>query len=252
MKQIGKKPVIYLFPPKPMEIRVMLGLVPQWEFSALFPDVLVEQKALVASQGRVGQTVAWEVSAQPNGVIRDKNGMEVSYLYWEAEVRRADIIDSPPAIPPLSQSVGDEVFDPSHPILTPGNSVVLSTHSVPIYLDNALRALGLHIEARTSFITFWIPDFNEHPYVQLRFLPQQSYSVAAPLEITPRPDAILRVFMLWKGISEEDRRQPSCDQAASRADRPVDWWKDIVGIEDDERIPGDLFRVIEWGGMQVY
>jgi hypothetical protein len=51
--------------------------------------------------------------------------------------------------------VGDmEVFDPSRPSVSPVNSILLPIGKVPGYLDAALKALTLHTEARTSFITF--------------------------------------------------------------------------------------------------
>ncbi len=38
--------------------------------------------------------------------------------------------------------------------LTDINSVILSTSTTAPYLDKALTILGLHVEARTSFITY--------------------------------------------------------------------------------------------------
>lgn len=53
-----------------------------------------------------------------------------------------------------STPVGDaETFDPSRPSLSPGDSILLPIGKVPGYLDAALKALTLHTEARTSFIT---------------------------------------------------------------------------------------------------
>jgi hypothetical protein len=53
-----------------------------------------------------------------------------------------------------STPVGDaEAFDPSRPSVTPGNSILQPISKVPGYLDVALKALTLHTEARTSFIT---------------------------------------------------------------------------------------------------
>ena len=46
-----------------------------------------------------------------------------------------------------------ETFDPSRPFLNPGDSVLLPIGNVAGYLDAALKALKLHTEARTSFIT---------------------------------------------------------------------------------------------------
>jgi hypothetical protein len=47
-----------------------------------------------------------------------------------------------------------EAFDPSHPSLSPGDSILLPTGKIPGYLDVVLKALTLHAEARTSFITY--------------------------------------------------------------------------------------------------
>ena len=116
--------------------------------------------------------------------------------------------------------VGDrEAFDPSCPSVSPGDSVLLPIGKVPGYLDTALKALTLHTEARTSFITYafsfptflslkshrdafsfcsivshvqnsvlgpgfvgyWLPDLLKHEYVALRFLTQASYEQAAKM-----------------------------------------------------------------------
>ncbi len=47
-----------------------------------------------------------------------------------------------------------ETFDPSRPSLSPGNSILLPIGKISGYLDAALKALTLHTEARTSFITY--------------------------------------------------------------------------------------------------
>jgi hypothetical protein len=47
----------------------------------------------------------------------------------------------------------DAIFDPAAPGLTPENSVLVGIDTLPAYLDRALACLGLHVEARTSFIT---------------------------------------------------------------------------------------------------
>jgi len=51
--------------------------------------------------------------------------------------------------------VGDlGAFDPSRPSVSPADSILLPIGKVPGYLDTALKALTLHTEARTSFITY--------------------------------------------------------------------------------------------------
>ncbi len=85
---------------------------------------------------------------------------------------------SPPSSPRLGPAHSDIIspFDPSMPGLTDTNSVVLPASKTALYLDKALIALGLHIEARTSFITYVTtssiilfvqkipPDIGFHPF----------------------------------------------------------------------------------------
>ena len=47
-----------------------------------------------------------------------------------------------------------ETFDPAPPSLSPGDSILLPIGKITSYLDAALKALALHTEARTSFITY--------------------------------------------------------------------------------------------------
>ena len=67
---------------------------------------------------------------------------------------------SPPSSPTLATpaSMGEEVFRPNLSGLSDEDSVVLPVSNVTPYLDTALAALGLHTEARTSFITYVAPS----------------------------------------------------------------------------------------------
>jgi len=68
--------------------------------------------------------------------------------------------------------VGDlEAFDPSRPSVSPAHSVLLPIGKVPGYLDTALKALTLHTEARTSFITyaFSLPTFPSRKFYRNLF-----------------------------------------------------------------------------------
>ena len=80
--QRGGKPVIYLFPPSGSEVEasVKLSLVPEWEFSGIYPVVPITP----AQSG--GGALEWNVRASSDGTLLEKNtGLEVSYLFWEAE-----------------------------------------------------------------------------------------------------------------------------------------------------------------------
>lgn len=83
----------------------------------------------------------------------------------------------------------------------------------------------------------------------MRFVPQAAYERAAPLDIVPAPDIVTRVFMLYKGVEENALLDWS--SARARAADDVAWWKDVVGVNVDRARDARLFRVLEWGGMEV-
>lgn len=80
--QVGGKPVIYLMPPagSDIEASVKLSLIPEWEFSAVYPAVATKRTPTG------GKSVEWNVHASSDGTLLERNtGLEVSYLFWEAE-----------------------------------------------------------------------------------------------------------------------------------------------------------------------
>lgn len=74
------------------------------------------------------------------------------------------------------------------------------------------------------------------------------YEQAARLTVTPAPDVVTRVFMIFRGVEESELQwAPALD----RADEDPASWVDIVGIDASAARNTSLFRVIEWGGMEV-
>ena len=243
----GGKPIIYLFPPFAIvEATVSMSLAPQWSFSHIYPRVEVKELA----NGK--QQASWSVSADPDGSLVERGtGLELSYLFCEATTNAA-IPQSPPPSPRLDDSEqrpAVEYLDPADPCLTPQSptAVILPFDQLLTYLDNTLKALSLHTSARNDFITYWLPALSREPYVALRFLPQYAYERAAELEVTPAPEITTRVFMLFKAVKAKE--VDSWSEAMGRVDK-VDW-VDIVGVKTgawDERV----FRVLEWGAMEVF
>ncbi|KAJ7113529.1 hypothetical protein C8R44DRAFT_833048 [Mycena epipterygia] len=143
----------------------------------------------------------------------------------------------------------DERFNPASCHLSDVNAVLLPTSKATSYLNGVLETLGLHTEARTSFITCILAAFLRHAHIALRFLPQSAYTQAAPLSEDPEPDVVTRVFMIFTGVVDEDRSK--WRSADLRAQGNVDWWKGVVGIDERRINDKQLFRVLEWGGMEI-
>lgn len=246
------KPIIYLYPPKPTQATVKVSLARNWRFSALYPTT-------VKGCFKHGRIAEWNVLANPNGVMTVVGtSVDVTYLFWEAESSSSiDLPDTPPAsrssspLPPTEPqlSLARSSFIPRITRCSPDESVMMPTKDVPSYLDRSLLALGLHTEARTSFITYWLPSFLKHRHVALRFVPQVEYEAAAPLEVSPPPDLVMRIFMVFQGISAD--RLESWQKARERCLEPVDFWKGIVGTDETRQSDPSLFRVLEWGGMEI-
>ncbi|EJD48471.1 hypothetical protein AURDEDRAFT_122845 [Auricularia subglabra TFB-10046 SS5] len=234
------KPVIYLFSPVPLRASVRVRMAPQWKFSCVYP---------VADVKRVGRrdTVEWEVDVRDDCLVDVASGNE--------EASNPQYMDSPPPSRPTSPT--RPAFDPARPLLAASNSVVLDINQVSNYLQKVLQALGLHVEARTSFITFvasshvhskyWLPDMQRHKHVAPRFLPQQEYEQAAELEVSPASAAVTRVFMLFCGLGDDEGnawRATSMDASIPAC------WRSIVGASG-RAADKTVFRVLEWGGMEV-
>ncbi|KAI0707095.1 hypothetical protein C8Q76DRAFT_682066 [Earliella scabrosa] len=175
LEQVGGKPVIYLFPPEPLpSATVSVRLVPQWEFSHVYP--VIDPKP----HDHGMKSITWNVSANTDGTLVEKGSdLELSYLFWEA-TSDSSIADSPPLTPIDTDAYHVEDFNPAFPVLDPDmpTSVLLPFDELLPYLDDALKSLSLHTSARNDFITYWLPSLSRRPYVALRFLPQVAYERA--------------------------------------------------------------------------
>jgi hypothetical protein len=276
-----------------MDVTVSLHLMPEWSFSAIHPT-RIPQTLLDG-----GQNIQWKVTTQENGALIDQDSGSILSLlgssvrlfsntsFWSlilfplystnpSLILPNTLAMSRSGTPSVDNDSSIEFFDPSRPSVTPSNSVVHSSEKVPSYLDQVLLAMGLHTEARTSFITlvtkchqrtytksrltfilvnrYWLPDMLRHKYVALRFLPQKAYERAAPLSISPLPASITRVFMLWRGLSTEDiegNENIWSDAISKASGMRVKDWVGIVGAAFPPSSVDQKLRILEWGGMEV-
>ncbi len=96
------------------------------------------------------------------------------------------------------------------------------------FLNSALLQLGLTPREANEFIIYWLPKLEANEYNLLSFQ-FDNYANSAPLEITPAPDSILRVFLAMKPLDEYVEIEP----------------QELPSFERKG------FTVVEWGGTWV-
>lgn len=96
------------------------------------------------------------------------------------------------------------------------------------FLEDKLSALGFNAQEKEDFITYWVPQMKDNNYNVISFQ-TTAYTRAARLNVTPKPDRSIRVFMAWY---------------------PAETFVNLP--EQTFRIPKRTGRVlVEWGGAQV-
>lgn len=146
------KPVIYLYPEEETDVSVNLYL--DGKLTCTYP----------AYQN------GWQVTATPDGTLKDAQGKIYNYLYWEGETNAR--------------------WDLSKGFCVKGEDTA-------VFLEQALEKLGLSRREANEFIVYWLPLMEQNPYNIIAFQ-TDVYTEAARLEVDPAPDTVIRVFMTWQ------------------------------------------------------
>lgn len=144
----------------------------------------------------------WNVIAEPDGTLTNVGDKrKYSYLYWEG--------------------ISKNQWDMS-------KGFVVKGEDTEEFLQEKLEYMGLTPREYNEFIVYWLPIMQENKYNLITFAGEE-YEDLAKLNITPKPDSILRVMMLFKSL-----------------DKPIE-------IEEQEikSFERKGFTVIEWGGTEV-
>ncbi|MBQ3797659.1 MAG: hypothetical protein II842_15520 [Butyrivibrio sp.] len=96
------------------------------------------------------------------------------------------------------------------------------------FLRSKLPYLGLNDSETNEFINYWLPMMKDNKYNVISFQ-EGAYTGNAKLDVTPKPDSIIRVFMAWYPSDKEVKILPQDISGASRSG----------------------FSVVEWGGNKV-
>ena len=140
----------------------------------------------------------WNVTAKPDGTIIS-DGKEYSYLFWEG-------------LMPTFKPDFKEGF------------VVKGSDSAE-FLRETLSQMGLTPKEYNEFIVYWAPKLQENEYNKIYFA-EDDYTDKAKLEINPKPDSILRVFMVYEKADENT----------------------VLPKQEIKPFERKGFTVVEWGG----
>jgi hypothetical protein len=143
----------------------------------------------------------WTVTARPSGSLITSDGKTYPYLYWDGD---------------------------SDAYAAPKQGWVVASSNVDSFLSSKLAELGLNVKESADFREFWTPIVSRSPFARISFVPQEKWSAAAPLAISPAPDTVIRVFMDWQPLSAP------------------------ISIEPQALPPTPVrtgFTAVEWGGL---
>ena len=143
----------------------------------------------------------WSVAARPDGTLTDSQGREYSYLFWEG--------------------LSHQEYDFSRGFCVPGGET-------GPFLREALTALGLTPREYNEFIVYWLPRMERNLWNLIAFQ-DTAYTDHARLEVSPSPDAMLRVFMAWKPL-----------------DAAVE-----IQAQELKSFQRQGFTLVEWGGTEL-
>ena len=118
----------------------------------------------------------WYVQASPEGNLLEKNTQRNYYsLFWETEGE------------PIAKD------------LTEG--YVVSGSETRQFLEKKLDQLGLNEYEANEFLIYWLPKMEPNNYNAIHFA-FESYEAISKLNITPKPDCLIRIMMLYTPLEE--------------------------------------------------
>ena len=146
----------------------------------------------------------WTVNAEPDGNLYDLDTNRNLYsLYYEAEML--------------------------NPARVTNEGFVVKGEDSAEFLEEKLAVLGLSDREAEEFIIYWLPRLEANKYNYIRFLSEEEISYNMPLNISPKPDTTIRVFMAFKGLDVPIKVEEQELQSAERSG----------------------YTVVEWGGTEI-
>lgn len=114
--------------------------------------------------------------------------------------------------------------------IIPQDGFIVPSKETVTFLEEKLAYLGLNRREANEFIMYWLPRMENNAYNFIHFSGKQ-YEELAELEITPKPETIIRVMMLTQPLK-------------SRMDYPL---QDLSTLKKIRK----CFTFVEWGGSII-
>lgn len=148
----------------------------------------------------------WQVTAQPDGTLQ-QGSKQYSYLFWEG-------------------ITGIRL----HPFIKHG--FVVNKTELTAFFEEKLAHIGLTSSEIQDFITYWVPALQQHDRYRLYFMLNDEYNRYVKLTVTPRPDQLIRIMMLWEPLEKN----------ADTSD---------IGVQVLPHYERKGFTLVEWGGAEI-
>ena len=141
----------------------------------------------------------WNVIAQPNGDLEDMDTWRKLYaLYREWKTYAEDNF---------------------------GEWFVVKWKDIIPFLEEKLAILWLNERESEEFIVYRLPQMEDNEWNLIKFETKAEQDENMPLNITPKPDTVIRVMMDWKAIDEPVEIS---EQQLETSERTwftvVEWW----------------------------
>lgn len=189
---ISFKPVVYLYSESPLTATVSVDY--KGDLTFMYPPYNNE----------------WKINVDKTGITATENEKAYPYLFWEGKMNGLT----------YQYTNGER------------EGFVIQKDTVVAFLEKQLARLGLNSTEQTGFITFWAPRMLSSEFTFVQFLVDESYAAkVATLNVSPKPDAMRRVYMLYTPLDEFPLAQ--------------------VKPQKFKKFERNGFTVVEWGGSQI-
>ena len=148
----------------------------------------------------------WNVIAEPNGVLLNLDDKRTyNYLFWD----------------------GSYNFTKKH--YQYENGFYVKKEDNITFLQEKLELLGLNNTEINDFVVYWLPELNKNEENFIHFWVNDNIDNSSVLNINPKPDTLLRIFMEFKAYNGEPK----------------------LPVQALTSTPRKGFTVVEWGGSNI-